>query len=317
MCSAASTSGKKAFWEVSPDMRKSYPRASACSAVSGTSARDGPACVPTLIVRASRAIDCDNRAGRRDILPEGSALSLFLTHSSGAGTRPFAFARRDVLWLIIRRDSHPAGGLRCQKRSAYSKPSTPSGAIREFKPDPVSDDLVHKLIESATKAPSGGNRQPWRFIVIRDEELKRRIGEYYRRAWDASYGPRPAPRGSLQSHVRASATHLSEHLAEAPVLILACVEHDGSPGTMSRGSSIYPAVQNLLLAARGLGLGSVITSLHKQYEEEIKELLGIPQNVETAALLPVGFPVEGVRYGPTRRSPVEEVTYRERWGSDS
>ena len=101
------------------------------------------------------------------------------------------------------------------------------------------------------------------------------------------------------------------------MLILACVEHDGSPGTMSRGSSIYPAVQNLLLAARGLGLGSVITSLHKQYEEEIKELLGIPQNVETAALLPVGFPVEGVRYGPTRRSPVEEVTYRERWGSDS
>ena len=98
-------------------------------------------------------------------------------------------------------------------------------AIRELKPDPVSDDLVHKLIESATKAPSGGNRQPWRFIVIRDEELKRRIGEYYRRAWDASYGPRPAPRGSLQSHVRASATHLSEHLAEAPVLILACVEH--------------------------------------------------------------------------------------------
>ena len=190
-------------------------------------------------------------------------------------------------------------------------------AIRELKPDPVSDELVHKLIESATKAPSGGNRQPWRFIVIRDEELKRRIGEYYRRAWDASYGPRPAPRGSLQSHVRASATHLSEHLAEAPVLILACVEHDGSPGTMSRGSSIYPAVQNLLLAARGLGLGSVITSLHKQYEEEIKELLGIPQNVETAALLPVGFPVEGVRYGPTRRSPVEEVTYRERWGSES
>ena len=84
---------------------------------------------------------------------------------------------------------------------------------------------------------------------------------------------------------------------------------------MSRGSSIYPAVQNLLLAARGLGLGSVITSLHKGYEAEIKELLGIPNNVETAALLPIGYPADGVRYGSTRRNPVEAVTYLERWGA--
>jgi nitroreductase len=84
---------------------------------------------------------------------------------------------------------------------------------------------------------------------------------------------------------------------------------------MSRGGSIYPAVQNILLAARGLGLGSVITSLHKRYENEIKELLGIPEDVETAALLPIGFPAEGSRYGPTRRAPVEEVTFYDRWGN--
>ena len=82
---------------------------------------------------------------------------------------------------------------------------------------------------------------------------------------------------------------------------------------MGRGGSIFPAVQNLLLAARGLGLGSCLTSLHKRYEDEIKELLGIPENVETAALLPVGFPASISKYGPTTRASVEEVTFRERW----
>ena len=186
-------------------------------------------------------------------------------------------------------------------------------AIRQFKSDPVPEELVRKLIESATKAPSGGNSQPWRFIVIRDAESKRQIGKYYKQAWDAAYGAQSA--ATLEDRVRTSAANLAEHMHEVPVLILACIEHDGSPGTMGRGSSIFPAVQNLLLAARGLGLGSVITSLHKRYEQEIKDLLGIPENVETAALLPIGYPADGVTYGPTRRSPVEEVTYQERWGS--
>ena len=188
-------------------------------------------------------------------------------------------------------------------------------AIRQFKPDPVPDDEVRKLIEAATKAPSGGNSQPWRFLVIRDAESKRVIGAYYKRAWDAAYGAQST--STLQSSVRTSAANLAEHMHEVPVLIMACIQHDGSPGTMGRGSSIFPAVQNLLLAARGLGLGSVITSLHKRFEQEIKELLEIPENVETAALLPIGYPADGVTYGPTRRSPVEEVTYQERWGSTS
>ena len=187
-------------------------------------------------------------------------------------------------------------------------------AIRSFKPDPVSDETVRSLIEAATKAPSGGNRQPWRFLVIRDTVAKRRIGEYYWRAWEAAYGSQAATPPSIQPHVRASAAGLAEKMAEAPLLVLACVEHDGSPSAMGRGSSIYPAVQNLLLAARGLGLGSVITTLHKQYEAEIKQLLGIPENVETAALLPIGYPTDDARYGPTRRAPVDEVTYWDRWG---
>jgi nitroreductase len=187
-------------------------------------------------------------------------------------------------------------------------------AIRSFKPDAVSDETVRSLIEAATKAPSGGNRQPWKFLVIRDADAKRRIGEYYWQAWEAAYGTQAATPPEIQPHVRASAAGLAENMADVPLLVLACVEHDGSPSAMGRGSSIYPAVQNLLLAARGLGLGSVITTLHKRYEAEIKQLLGIPENVETAALLPIGYPTDDVRYGPTRRAPVEEVTYWDRWG---
>ena len=105
-----------------------------------------------------------------------------------------------------------------------------------------------------------------------------------------------------------------EHYHEVPVLILACIQHDGSPSDITRGASIYPSVQNLLLAARGLGLGAAMTTWQRRrFEKEIKELLDIPENVETAALIPIGFPAEGVRYGPTTRRPVEEVIFYERW----
>lgn len=187
-------------------------------------------------------------------------------------------------------------------------------AIRYLRPDPVPDELLRKLVEAATKAPSGGNRQPWSFILIRDEDMKRRIAAYYKESWYEAYGGEPTSGGSLQPRVMASATYLAEHMQDVPALILVCLEHDDSPSTMTRGSSIYPAVQNLLLAARGMGLGSALTTLHKRYEDEIKEMLSIPDNVETAALLPIGYPAEGVEYGPTRRSPVEEVTHWERWG---
>ena len=187
-------------------------------------------------------------------------------------------------------------------------------AIRHLKPNPVPEETIRKLIEAATKAPSGGNSQPWKFIVIRDRPTKVRISEYYLRSWEAAYGSQAASPPSIQARVRSSADHLARNMADAPVLIMACVQHDGSPSTMARGSSIYPAVQNLLLAARGLGLGSVITTLHRRYEAEIKSLLGIPDNVETAALLPVGYPEEGDQYGPTQRAPVSEVAYWERWG---
>ena len=186
-------------------------------------------------------------------------------------------------------------------------------AIRYFKTDPVPDETIVKLIEMATRAPSGGNRQLWHFLVVRDADSRRRISDYYRRAYEEAYPPGGS--GPLEPRVRSSSTHLANNMLDAPVLILACIEQFATISPMTRGASIYPAVQNLLLAARGLGLGSVMTTLHKRYEAEIKELLGIPENVETTALLPIGYPAEGVHYGPTKRRAVEEITYWERWGA--
>jgi nitroreductase len=197
-------------------------------------------------------------------------------------------------------------------------------AIRRLKPDPVSDELINKLIEAATKAPSGGDRQPWAFIVIRDPATRQKIGEWYLDAWNQTYGVVPQEaRERLPANltrVLRSAEHLAHHLAEAPVLILACASAPGGPpgsppgvAAASHYGSIFPAVQNLLLAARGLGLGATLTTLHRLHEQDVKDLLGIPANVEAVALIPVGHPIG--TYGPTKRRPVDEVIHHERWDS--
>lgn len=192
-------------------------------------------------------------------------------------------------------------------------------AVRRLKPDPVPDELIHKLIEAATKAPSGGNRQPWSFITIREAATKRKIGEWYLDAWDRTYGAIPQEERAkappvFQRTLRA-AEHLAHHLHEAPVLIMVCARDAPPPGGGNQAGhygSIFPAVQNLLLAARGLGLGASLTTLHKLHEDEVKELLDIPETAETIALIPIGYPMG--KYGPTTRRSVEEVLYRERWG---
>ena len=190
-------------------------------------------------------------------------------------------------------------------------------ALRYIKPDPVPDELIKKVLEAGVRAPNGGNQQRWGFVVIKDPEIKRKIAERY------NVTERPAHAASTtsaqartMSRNDAAASYLAEHLAEVPVLILACSRRAGSgPSDIGHGASIYPAVQNMLLAARGLGLASVLTTRPRRgFEKEIKEWLGIPEDVDTAALLPLGFPQEGYRYGPTTRRPVEEVTYDEKWG---
>jgi len=204
-------------------------------------------------------------------------------------------------------------------------------ALRRLKPDPIPDDLLWRLLEAGTKAPSGSNTQVWRFLVVRDPARKRFIQERYKKAWDtyaAAFAAAAAERGAplppdeLRAQMRMvqSAAHLAEHMHEAPVLLVVCmVPRPLPPPSVGRRrspaalyASIFPAVQNLLLAARALGLGATLTTLHLLYEDEIKTELEIPDDTEAVALLPVGFPIG--RYGPTRRRPVQEVTYWDRWG---
>jgi nitroreductase len=182
-------------------------------------------------------------------------------------------------------------------------------AIRRFKPDPVPDELITRLLQAAIKAPSGGARQGWSFIVIRDQETKGKIGELYRSG--DGFSITPDMTGQVR-RVYGSAQYLEDHMEDVPVFILACIEANDN-GTFS-AASIYPAVQNILLAARGMGLGSCLTTRQMRFEEEIKQMLDIPEGVATAALLPIGFPAEGVGYGPTKRKALEEVAFDGGWG---
>ena len=192
-------------------------------------------------------------------------------------------------------------------------------AIRRFTDDPVPDDAIQTILEAATRAPSGANRQPWYFLVIRDAETKRRIGEWYLDGWNVAYG-NTQPGDGISSTVYQSADDLAHHMGEAPVLIMACMDRGTGgmdPSPITAGASIYPAVQNMLLAARALGLGTALTTLHRRHEDEVRQLLDIPDNVETAALIPVGYPAEGEHFGGSRRKPVSEVTYHDRWGQQA
>ena len=179
--------------------------------------------------------------------------------------------------------------------------------LRRFKPDPVPDEMISRILQAAIKAPSGGVQQGWSFIVVRDPETRRKIGDLYRTG--SRFDIRDDMTGQ-QRRVYRLAQDLEDHLDDVPVLIVACLR-----GGLGSGASIYPAVQNILLAARGLGLASVLTTRQSRFEADIKEILGIPDEVSTAALLPIGFPAEGTRYGPTRRRPLDEVAFDGRWGN--
>ncbi len=187
-------------------------------------------------------------------------------------------------------------------------------AMRRLKPDDVPDELLWKVLDAAIRAPSGGNRQPWGFIVVRDAETKEKIAAWYLEAWNATYGRirDTVTADASGARMYGSADHLANHLAEAPVLIIACVQA-GAMGTSPSGSYIYPAVQNLMLAARALGLGTTLTTLHRAHEADVKALLGIPDSVETMALIPLGWPTGKFGAGPRR--PVEEVAHWEKWGA--
>ncbi|MBI3976785.1 MAG: nitroreductase family protein [Chloroflexi bacterium] len=192
-------------------------------------------------------------------------------------------------------------------------------SIRRFRRDPVPVAVVRHLIEAATRAANGGNAQTWRFVVVADPALRAAVGDVYRRSFADvyPYPPQPDPR---RERLWKKAYHLAEHMGdEPPILIVVCLERTaGSPpptgtGAITFGSSAYPAVQNLMLAARAYGLGTCLTTIHRAREAELRVALGIPEHVETMALIPLGHPAE--QFGSLTRRPVEEVSYWDRWGA--
>ncbi len=186
-------------------------------------------------------------------------------------------------------------------------------SLRRLRPDPVPNALLNQMLEAGTCAASGGNMQSWRFLVIRDPAIKAAAGAYYRKAWHEVVAPRyragePAPGTSPEQFARmlAAAEHLADHIHAAPVWIVPCLA-----GPRGSGASIFPAVQNMLLAARALGLGATLTTLYLIHEAAAEATMGIADGYHSYAILPVGFPAG--KFGPVRRAPLADVVFEDRW----
>ncbi len=188
-------------------------------------------------------------------------------------------------------------------------------AIRRLHPDPVPPELIRKICEAGTFAPSGGNRQPWFFIAVTDPARRAFVAERYRSAFHGYIQPAveaaqdPSYPESKRRNMRA-AIHLADHLHEVPVLLFVA-------GWTRRGTpqlqALFPAIQNVLLACRAVGLGASLTTVHLASGREIDAWLGLPENAPTCALLPIGWPIG--RYGrPVRRS-VDACLFTDAYGT--
>ena len=203
-------------------------------------------------------------------------------------------------------------------------------AVRRLKPEPIPDAVLRRVVQAAAWAPTGGNAQPWRVVLVRDAALRKSLGELYREPW-ARYaaGSRkaiealPGERRASMERTLAAGDHLAAHFHESPVLAIFCF----NPANMAitdagldrpsvvGGGSVYPSVQNFLLAARAEGLGCVLTTLLCQREAQVKALLGIPPEWGTCAAVPLGYPASR-GHGPLSRRPVEKLAFSDRWGSE-
>jgi nitroreductase len=190
---------------------------------------------------------------------------------------------------------------------------------------PVPREILERCIEIALQAPTGSNSQNWSFVIVTDAPMRAAIAKLYARAFDA-YRSMPDTRPQLQPgdpryhqtlRIIDSASYLAEHLHEAPVLVLACVEgRVENAGTLAQASvygSILPAVWSLMLALRARGIGSAWTTLHLMYEQDVAKLLGIPEQVTQTALLPIAY-FTGVDFKPATRLPASRFMHWNAWG---
>jgi len=202
-------------------------------------------------------------------------------------------------------------------------------AVRRFTRTSISEDAIIACIRAATQGPSGGNIQPWQFLVVTDPDTKRALGEVYRRAYDR-YEPalrRSMPpfrsdedRDSFERMSR-SARHLAEHLGEVPAIVLVLMPNismtlEDEQGPLDVGTpfaSIYPAVQNFMLAARGLGIGTTLTTVYRIYQDDVRVICAIPARYEIVALIPMGHPKKDFTIG--LRRPAEQITHWNQFGN--
>lgn len=187
-------------------------------------------------------------------------------------------------------------------------------ALRRFKPDPIPDEVLFQLFDAAIRASSGQNKQDWRWVVVTDPAVKGKLQEWAIQGWNR-YQPQFIEPGSMDALPRTkrlslkSVYDLSHNLASVPAIIVVL----GLQGAHSTpGGSTFPAVQNLSLAARALGLGTSIFNLPLSHRDELHEMLNIPENNVIYCLLPIGYPTD--RPGPVRRKPVRDVVFMERFG---
>lgn len=202
-------------------------------------------------------------------------------------------------------------------------------AVRKLRPDPIPDDVLERVLQAACWAPTGGNQQPWRVVVVTDPAKKAGLQEIYRPEWQryiegfmARIASIPEAELDKWNRIAAAGDHLADHLHEAPAILLFC----GDPKMMAitdakldrismvGGGSVYPAVQNAMLACVAEGLGCTLTTLHCLREPEVKALLDIPDRWATLALVPIGYPV-GRGHGPITRQPPGVLAYRDTFGT--
>ena len=195
---------------------------------------------------------------------------------------------------------------------------TTQRAVRRLKPDPVDDGLVLRLLELALKAPTGSNAQNWEFIVVRDAAVKAKLARLNRQAWSlyGGLGRRMYGRDERMRKILDAVQWQADHFEEIPVLVVACLRGVRLPfpniAAASFYGSIFPAVQNLLLAARAAGLGAALITLPLWSTFSVRRILGLPWNVTPCAVVPLGWPIG--RYGPTTRRPVGDVVSLDRYG---
>ena len=198
--------------------------------------------------------------------------------------------------------------------------TTPS--CRAYKPDPVPDVVLARVLDAARFAPSGGNRQPVRLIAVRDPAKRRQLKEWYLPPWRSYYEAAKVMASGTAPAVLEAANRFAEQLDQIPVLIVVCFRigdvypSDAQLGRVSvvGGASVYPAVQNVLLKARAEGLGTTLTTLLCLVEPQVKELLGIPDDFGTAAVVALGWPAKPFPKKLNRR-PLSEMAYVDRFGA--